>query len=325
MDLYAQLQHWVATLFSDPEATRIAVVVAVGLTAFLMAVAVALLLSGLTNPVKKRVGYVKEGEAARRGDAQGAAAVVSELGGVMLPTQGDNKRAGNIARQLQYAGYTGPNAIRLFFGARLIAVVAGAILVLAGSLLSGQVTVSNALVYALGAAALGYVLPDMWLARKARQRQERIRRGLPDALDLLVVCSEAGLGLNAAIQRVAGEIDIQHPDLAAELQLLMMQTRAGIDVRTALKDFDARTNIDDIRSFVTTLLQSMRFGTSISESLRIYSEEMRDKRLQRAQEQAAKLSIKMLAPIALCIMPAFLLVAIGPAIISLMQAMQTMK
>jgi len=325
MDLYAQLQNWVATLSSDPEFTRIAVVAGVGLAAFLMAVAVALLLSGLTNPVKKRVGYVKDGEVARRGDAQGAAPVVSDLGGVMLPTQGDNKRAGNIAKQLRYAGYTGPNAIRLFFGARLIAVVVGPVLVIGLSLVSGLFPISDALVYALGAAALGYVLPDMWLSRKARQRQERIRRGLPDALDLMVVCAEAGLGLNAAIQRVAGEIDIQHPDLAGELKLLMMQTRAGVDVRTALKDFDERTNIDDVRSFVTTLLQSMRFGTSISESLRIYSEEMRDKRLQRAQEQAAKLSIKMLAPIALCIMPAFLLVAIGPAILGLLAAFKTMK
>jgi tight adherence protein C len=243
----------------------------------------------------------------------------------MLPTKGDGKRVSNIAKQLRYAGYNAPNALRLFFGARLISVVLLPLLVFGLSMLSGRVQLNDALVYAVGAAALGYVLPDAWLSRKARQRQERIRRGLPDALDLLVVCAEAGLGLNAAIQRVAGEIDIQHPDLAGELQLMIMQTRAGIDVRTALKDFDERTNIDDIRSFVTTLLQSMRFGTSISDSLRIYSEEMRDKRLQRAQEQAAKLSIKMLAPIALCIMPAFLLVAIGPAILSMMRMLNAMK
>jgi len=325
MDFTAQLQGLLASFLDDADMVRIGFVAVVGVGAFLLAVAVALLLSGLTNPVKKRVGFVKDGDLARGDEMQGAAQVVGELGRVMLPGKGESKRAGNIAKQLRYAGFTGPNAIRLFFGARLISVVVLPALVLGLSVVSGRVLINDAFLYAVGAAALAYVLPDIWLSRKARQRQERIRRGLPDALDLLVVCSEAGLGLNAAIQRVAGEIDIQHPDLAAELQLLMMQTRAGIDVRTALKDFDERTNVDDIRAFVTTLLQSMRFGTSISESLRIYSEEMRDKRLQRAQEQAAKLSIKMLAPIALCIMPAFLLVAIGPAIISLMQAMKTMK
>ena len=325
MDLLAQLQGLLASFSDDPDVVGIAFVVIVGIAVFLLAVAVALLLSGLTNPVKKRVGLVKNGEAAVKDDAHGAVKVVGELGSVMLPTKGDGKRVSNIAKQLRYAGYNAPNALRLFFGARLISVVLLPLLVFGLSMLSGRVQLNDALVYAVGAAALGYVLPDAWLSRKARQRQERIRRGLPDALDLLVVCAEAGLGLNAAIQRVAGEIDIQHPDLAGELQLMIMQTRAGIDVRTALKDFDERTNIDDIRSFVTTLLQSMRFGTSISDSLRIYSEEMRDKRLQRAQEQAAKLSIKMLAPIALCIMPAFLLVAIGPAILSMMRMLNAMK
>jgi tight adherence protein C len=290
-------------------------------------VAFALLLGGLTDPVKKRVGEVKdEHRRSGLGDRPHATEqLVERLGGIIQPKKGDDKRVGNIAKQLRYAGYNRASAVRLFFGARLLSIVALPVLVVIGSVGTGAASFNDALVYALGAAALAYVLPDLWLSRKARKRQERIRRGLPDALDLMVVCAEAGLGLNAAIQRVANEIEIQHPDLAGELQLMMMQTRAGIDVRTALKDFDERTNIDDIRSFVTTLLQSMRFGTSIAESLRIYSEEMRDKRLQRAQELAAKLSIKMLAPIALCIMPAFLLVAIGPAIISLTQMMQQMK
>ena len=324
MDLVAQFQQWLAGLTGGGDAARVGFVVIVGVAAFLFAVALALLLGGLTSPVKKRVYFVKDEEAAAREGARASAMLVSQLGGVMRGKEG-GKRASNIAKQLRYAGYDGPNATRLFFGARLLSVLILPALVFAGSILSGRVPFDNALVYALGGAALGYVLPDLWLSRKARKRQQRIRHGLPDALDLLVVCAEAGLGLNAAIQRVASEIDIQHPDLAYELNLMMMQTRAGIDVRTALKDLDERTNIDDLRSFVTTLLQSMRFGTSIAESLRIYSEEMRDKRLQRAQEQAAKLSIKMLAPIALCIMPAFLLVAIGPAVLSMMQALKAMK
>lgn len=321
----AQLQNWLGTLSSDPEMVRLAFVAIVAFGAFMMTVAVALLLSTLTDPIKRRVGIVTQGETQRAGDPASASRLVSDLGGVMLPKSIGSKKVGNISKQLRYAGYNSPSAIRVFFGARLIGFVLGPALVLGWTLTSGQIPLQDALLFAVGAAAIAYVLPDMWLSRKARQRQQRIRRGLPDALDLLVVCAEAGLGLNAAIQRVAGELDIQHPDLAGELKLLIMQTRAGIDVNTALRDLDERTNIDDLRSFITTLNQSMRFGTSISESLRIYADEMRDKRLQRAQEQAAKLSIKMLAPIALCIMPAFLLVAIGPAILSLMQTLQTMK
>jgi tight adherence protein C len=325
MDLSTQLYAWLGTLSSDPESVRWAFVAIVAFSAFMMTVGVALLVSGLTDPIKRRIGGVTKDQTGSAGQDDGVSRLVGDIGGVMLPKAIGSKKVGNIAKQLRYAGYNSPSAIRLFFGARLIGVVLGAALVLGWALLSGKVSFQLALLYALGAAALAYVLPDIWLSRKARQRQQRIRRGLPDALDLLVVCAEAGLGLNAAIQRVAGEIDIQHPDLASELNLLIMQTRAGVDVNTALRDLDARTNIDDLRSFVTTLMQSMRFGTSISESLRIYAEDMRDKRLQRAQEQAAKLSIKMLAPIALCMMPAFLLVAIGPAILSLMQAMKTMK
>jgi tight adherence protein C len=325
MDLITQMQLWLADLVGDGEPARIGFLVTVGIAAFLLAVAVALLLGVLLDPVKKRVYFVKDEAAAQPAQGRGTSAVVSQLGEVMLPGKEDSKRAGNVAKQLRYAGYSGSNALRLFFGARLISVVAAPALVFVASVMLWGVPLQDALLYALGAAALGYVLPDLWLSRKARRRQERIRRGLPDALDLLVVCAEAGLGLNASIQRVAGEIDIQHPDLASELELMIMQTRAGVDVRAALKDLDERTNIDDLRSFVTTLLQSMRFGTSIAESLRIYSDEMRDKRLQRAQEAAAKLSVKMLAPIALCIMPAFLLVAIGPAILSMLEALKGLQ
>jgi len=179
----------------------------------------------------------------------------------------------------------------------------------------------NAVLFALDAAALGFLLPDLVLRRLARRRQDRLRRGLPDALDLLVVCSEAGLGLNAGIQRVAREIVITHPDLADELQLVTMQTGAGIDNRAALKGLEERTGLDDIQALVTTLIQSMRFGTSIGETLRIYSAELRDKRLQAAQEKAAKVSTLMLFPLVFCILPSFMIVVLGPAILGLTKAL----
>jgi tight adherence protein C len=115
---------------------------------------------------------------------------------------------------------------------------------------------------------------------------------------------------------------VQHPELADELQLLMMQTRAGMDNRTALKELERRTDLEDISAFVTTLIQAMRFGTSIGQSLRIFSDEMRDKRLQRAQEKAARLSLTMLIPIVLCMLPMFFLILLGPAMLSLMNTIE---
>jgi len=157
-----------------------------------------------------------------------------------------------------------------------------------------------------------------------RRRQRHLRHALPDALDLMVVCAEAGLGLNAAIKRVADEMGVQHPELAEELDLVMMQTRAGMDSRSALKELERRTGLDDIRAFVTTLLQALRFGTSIAQSLRIFSDDMRDKRLQQAQEKAARLSLTMLMPIALCMLPMFFVILLGPSLISLHKAFTQM-
>jgi tight adherence protein C len=139
----------------------------------------------------------------------------------------------------------------------------------------------------------------------------------------MVVCAEAGLGLNAAMKRVADDIGVQHPELADEFSLVIMQARAGVETRVALRELERRTGLEDMTSFVTTLLQAMRFGTSIAESLRVFSEDMRDKRLQRAQEKAAQLSLKMLMPITLFMMPMFLLIAIGPAGLALMRSVST--
>jgi tight adherence protein C len=140
-------------------------------------------------------------------------------------------------------------------------------------------------------------------------------------MDLLVVCSEAGLGLSAGIQRVASELALTHPELSDELALYSMQTRAGMDNRAALKDLEERTGVEDIQTLVTMLLQSMRFGTSIADTLRVIAEELRDKRLQAAQEKAARISVMMLFPLVLCIMPSFLLVILGPALIGVFDAL----
>ena len=208
----------------------------------------------------------------------------------------------------------------MFFGIKLLAFVVVPLLLISGIWLFTRWSVADSLSLIILAGVLAFVLPDLWLSRAVRRRQKHLRHALPDALDLMVVCAEAGLGLNAAIKRVADDIGVQHPELADELQLVMMQTRAGMDSRAALKELERRTGLDDIRAFVTTLLQAMRFGTSISDSLRVFGEDMRDKRLQRAQEIAARLSLTMLMPIGLCMLPMFLFIVMGPSVLVLSKA-----
>lgn len=321
MDFDLPFSSWLAELAQDPELLQVAFVLVIALATFLFVLAAVIMANGLRNPVARRVDSLRSGDGASQPQVSATAELLERLGQLMAPSKRESKRVGNVAAQLRYAGYTNANAVMIFFGLRLVCILLLGASTTWLSVTFGGLPVNDAVLFGAAAAAVGYVLPDILLGRQARRRQDRIRRALPDALDLLVVCAEAGLGLNAAIQRVADEIEIQHPDLAGELQAAIMQTRAGYDVRSALKELAERTDVQDITAFVTMLLQSMRFGTSISETLRIFADEMRDKRLQRAQEKAAKLSVKILIPIALFIMPAFLVVAMGPAVLSLMQAL----
>ena len=167
----------------------------------------------------------------------------------------------------------------------------------------------------LGAAGLGYLLPSMILGRQARRRQHRIRLSLPDALDLLVVSVEAGLGLDQAIQRVGDELAFAHPDLAEELRLINLELRAGSARSEALHNLATRTGVDDVTSLVSMLVQTDKFGTSVAQSLRVHSDTVRTKRRQRAEEAAAKTGVKMVFPLVFCIFPAIWVVTIGPAAI----------
>ena len=169
------------------------------------------------------------------------------------------------------------------------------------------------------ALVLGYLGPSFVLDVLIKKRQNIIQRAFPDVLDMLVICCEAGLSLDAALQKVTKEMNISHPELTAELQLVIVETRVGIDRHTALRRLVERTGVDSIRGLVSALTQSMRFGTNVAESLRIFAEELRDKRTQTAEETAAKLGVKLIFPITICLLPAFLMVVLVPAILSFKQ------
>ena len=172
----------------------------------------------------------------------------------------------------------------------------------------------------VGAAGLlGYFLPDLWLSWKVGNRQHRIRLGLPDALDLLVVCVEAGLALDQALLRVSQELRIAHPELCEELAIVNAEMRLGKTRLDALRDLATRTGVEDLKSLVAMLIQTERFGTSVAQSLRVHSDTLRTKRRQRAEEAAAKVAVKMVPVLVFLIFPALYVVILGPAVITLVR------
>jgi tight adherence protein C len=218
------------------------------------------------------------------------------------------------------AGYRSAEALLAMRGVKLIFPIA----TLAGVYFSGLYRI-NAFLLPLIAFALGYLLPDMWLTWRVSVRQRQLRRALPDALDLLVICVEAGLGLDQAIMKVSQDMKIAHPELSEELQFVNLEMRVGKTRIDALRELARRTGLDDIKSLVGMLIQTERFGTSIAQSLRIYSDDMRLKRRQRAEEMSAKTSVKMVPPLVFFIFPALMVVILGPAIITLIHQLGLIK
>ena len=222
---------------------------------------------------------------------------------------------GKLKGRLVCAGFRGAEALAVFVGLRL-----GCGL-LAFLLMSTPLFGKPSVLFALVAAALGYLLPGMGLARLAKRRQHRIRLSLADALDLLVVSVEAGLGLDQALQRVGDELAFAHKDLSDELRLVNLELRAGNARSDALRNLADRTGVDDLSSLAAMLIQTDKFGTSVAQSLRVHSETLRTKRRQRAEEAAAKTGVKMVFPLVFCIFPALFVVTIGPAAIKFVQVL----
>jgi tight adherence protein C len=228
----------------------------------------------------------------------------------ILP-QATGKQMSRLNRLMLQAGFRRPNSAAVFRGAKILltALAVGTVY------LTGYYRQSPmALLFAL---ALGFVLPDLWLNRRIRNRKHRLRLSLPDALDLLVICVEAGLGLDQAILRVSQELKIVHPELSDEFRIVNLEMRIGKSRLDALRSLSDRTGVDDIKALIAMLIQTERFGTSIAQSLRVHSDTLRIKRRQRAEEAAAKTPVKMVPVLVFFIFPALLVVILGPAVITL--------
>jgi tight adherence protein C len=228
------------------------------------------------------------------------------------------KELGSLRLRLVQAGYRREEAMTIFFGIRIVFALA------MFSLFATSVVMKPNMAFALGGLGLGYVLPGMVLARLAKRRSHKIRLALADALDLLVVSVEAGLGLDQALTRVGNELAFAYPDLSDELRLVNLELRAGKARPEALRNLAERTGVDDLQSLVTMLIQTDKFGTSVAQALRVYSETLRTKRRQRAEEAAAKTGVKMVFPLVFCIFPAIWVVTIGPAAIKFIKVLLPM-
>jgi tight adherence protein C len=209
------------------------------------------------------------------------------------------------------AGYRDAGHVTYYFGTRVL-------LALVGLVIAVAIGVHDPLLL-VGIPALGFLLPRFALKRMIRARQRRITLGLPDALDLTVICVEAGLALDQALMRVGEDLRHAHPDLSDEFHLVTLEMRAGKPRAEALRNLWARTGVDDIRGLVATLVQTDRFGTSIVQALRVHSDSLRTERRQRAEEQAAKTTIKMVPPLVVFVLPSIIFVTLGPAVIQLIR------
>jgi tight adherence protein C len=244
------------------------------------------------------------------------ASVIQPLAKLSLPAEGWEGSAIRIA--FINAGWRQPSAPTIFFGIKTLLALSFPLITLAlsGEGLRGS-GVSRILFVLVSASALGYYLPNLVLRYKIADRQREIFESFPDALDLLIICVESGLGLDQAIAKVATEIDIKSKVLAQELQLVLMELRSGFSRETALRHLALRTGLEEIDLLVAMMIQADRFGTSMGDSLRVHADNLRTKRRQRAEEAAAKIAVKLLMPLIFMIFPTLMLVLVGPAMIQI--------
>jgi tight adherence protein C len=315
MEYLAQLLR---SFTDDPQVFKIVFTTIVALSMFIFGMGVLYLLSSIFDPVRRRLRMISGGETDRQEIESGHfSTTIEPLANLTMPKKDWDKS--KVSQTLVHAGIRAPNAITGFYAIKtiLIILLPGTVLLLASlfpHFSSKQVAFAMILT-----TFLAVTLPDAAIESMARRRKRRLRNGFPDALDLLVVCTEAGLGLNQAIDRVAHEIEDNYPDLAQELELVNVEIRAGVKREDALRDLAMRTGLEDIRGLVALLTQSMRLGTGVADTLRIYAEEFRDKRMQKAEELAAKIGTKMIFPLVMCLFPGFFVVILGPAYIRIIQ------
>jgi tight adherence protein C len=226
-----------------------------------------------------------------------------------------DKEVSIVVQRLTRAGYRNESAVKVFYGCK----VAAPILLSALALVTGLASLGPFFVY-LMTLGVGFLAPDFWLGKKIKKRQKKINRGLPDVLDLLVICMEAGLSLDQATARTAQELNQSQPELCDELNIVVLEQHAGRGRADAWKHMAERTGVESVRNLVSMLVQTEQFGTSIAKVLRVHSDSLRVQRVQMIEELASKTSVKLVFPLVLFIFPALFLVTLGPAAIVMVES-----
>jgi|SRR5271156_137488 len=275
-------------------------IASVGLLMFYREAMLARITAVINPDVKQKKSLL--GSIQRTGISLGG--IVERLEGVLPKSQAE---VSVVQQRLIRAGYRSESAIKVFYGVKILVPVIFCLLVAA--------TRSSNFIFYIAALGLGFLLPDFWLGKRITKRQKQIRLGLPDALDMLVICIEAGLGVDQATARTAQELKSAQPALTDELNIIVLEQHAGRPRSDAWRNFAERTDVDSVRNLVTILVQSEQFGTSVAKTLRVHSETMRSQRRQKVEEQAAKTTIKLIFPLVFFIFPSLFLVTLGPAII----------
>jgi tight adherence protein C len=315
MEYLAQLLR---SLTNDPLIFRIVFTVTVAMATFIFGIGILYLFSTVFDPLRRRMHLLGGTEHESLGGTAGSLpSSLEPLAGLTMPKKDWERN--KVNQTLVHAGIRAPNAITGFYAIKtiLIILLPGTVLFLAS--IFPRFSTKEVAFAMIMATFLAVTVPDAILESMARRRKRRLSNGFPDALDLLVVCTEAGLGLNQAIDRVAHEIEDNYPDLSEELELVNVEIRAGVKREDALRDLAHRTGLEDIRGLVALLTQSMRLGTGVADTLRIYAEEFRDKRMQKAEELAAKIGTKMIFPLVICLFPSFFVIILGPAYLQIIK------
>ena len=304
------------SLIKDPDVSEwifYLIAAAAGIT---FAISLSFLVSGIYSPIKSKLKKMGKGGATSEVNHSFNHSLEHTLEKVPFMQRqfsGDQK----TKRILIHAGFQSQNALKIYNALKLTFVLFGIAIAIIVVKLFPDFSPSTSAYIFIVIIALAYLLPGLIVSHLAKSRMQNLRRFFPDALDLLVVCCESGLGLLEALQRVGTELEYAHPELSHEFNLVCSKVRVGYSMQEALHEFAERSGLEDIRGLNSVIVQSLKLGTGIADTLRVYANEYRDKRLQQAEEKAAKIGVKMLFPMMFCIWPSFFIVAVGPAVIKI--------
>jgi tight adherence protein C len=311
MDRFVQ---FIIGLSGDPILGRWLVMVLFGAAVFALALAFYFLVFGMYNPLRKRLNDITGAKQENRFFRN----TTNQLGNYFVIRERAGEKLSYDRERILHAGYHDKNSLSRYYGTKILLTIGLPVIIFfVCTVFFPKMDPSILLLSVCSGLLLGFIGPSFYLDSKVNERKRIIRNAFPDTVDQLIVCTEAGLGLDAGLQRVARDTLLSNEIMGYELGLINAELSAGVAREQALKNLVNRTGVEEIRGLVSALAQSMRFGTSIGNTLRVFAEDLRDKRMQKAEEEAAKLAVKMLLPLAFCFFPGIFIVILGPAIISI--------